>query len=220
MSPQKTAMPEQAPDVRNKNFEEVALGYTAEMAVEEAQRCLDCKKHPCVAGCPVNVQIPEFICQIAEGKFEEGYQIIRETNALPAVCGRVCPQETQCEELCVRSKKGEPVAIRRLERFAADWHIANIREKSVKPEPNGHKGAGPAGLTCAGDLTQKGYEVTIFKVFHLAGGVLVYGIPEFRLPKAIVQKKIDSLKDMGVKVETNMVIDTACKHGRILCNLH
>ena len=210
MSLEKVEMPVQEPQIRNRNFEEVALGYTEEMAMEEATRCLQCKHKPCVAGCPVNVQIPEFIGHIAKGEFEEAYQCIRQTNALPAVCGRVCPQETQCEELCVRGKKGEPVGIGRLERFAADWHMKHIEEKGSKPESNGHKvavvGAGPAGLTCAGDLRQKGYDVTIFEAFHLAGGVLVYGIPEFRLPKAIVRKEIDALKDMGVKVETNMVI--------------
>lgn len=210
MSLEKVKMPEQAPNIRNRNFEEVAQGYTAEMAVEEAQRCLGCKHRPCVAGCPVNVQIPEFIGKIAAGDFEGGYQTIRETNALPAVCGRVCPQETQCEELCVRGKKGEPVGIGRLERFAADCHMKNVEEKAKKPASNGKKvaviGAGPAGLTCAGDLCQKGYDVTIFEAFHLAGGVLVYGIPEFRLPKAIVRQEIDSLKEMGVKVSTNMVI--------------
>ena len=210
MSPKKVRMPEQDPNIRNKNFDEVALGYTPEMAAEEARRCLGCKHRPCVAGCPVNVRIPEFIGLIAEGKFEEGYQAIRETNSLPAVCGRVCPQETQCEILCVRAKKGEPVAIGRLERFAADYHMQNAEDKPQIPAPGGKKvaivGAGPAGLTCAGDLRMKGYDVTIFEAFHLAGGVLVYGIPEFRLPKAIVRAEIDSLKAMGVKIETNMVI--------------
>lgn len=210
MSLDKVDMPVQDPMVRNGNFQEVALGYTEEMAIEEAQRCLNCKHKPCVNGCPVNVKIPDFITKIAAGDFEGGYQTIRETNALPAVCGRVCPQETQCEELCVRGRKGDPVGIGRLERFAADWHMNNVKEKGEKPASNGHKvavvGAGPAGLTCAGDLCQLGYEVTIFEAFHLAGGVLVYGIPEFRLPKAIVRKEIDSLKAMGVHVETNMVI--------------
>jgi len=210
MSLEKVKMPEQEPHIRNRNFDEVALGYTEEMAIEEAKRCLNCKHRPCVEGCPVNVKIPDFIALIAEGKFEEAYQCIRETNALPAVCGRVCPQETQCEKYCVRGKKGEPVGIGRLERFAADWHMKHVEETPKKPESNGHKvaivGAGPAGLTCAGDLRQMGYDVTIFEAFHLAGGVLVYGIPEFRLPKAIVRKEIDSLKNMGVKVETNMVI--------------
>jgi len=210
MSLKKVAMPEQAPDVRNKNFQEVALGYTAEMAIEEAQRCLGCKNMPCVAGCPVGVRIPEFITQCAAGEFEQAYQTIKSTNALPAVCGRVCPQETQCEALCVRGKKGEPVAIGSLERFVADWYMANTVEKCVRPASNGRKvaiiGAGPAGLSCAGALARLGYAVTIFEAFHLAGGVLVYGIPEFRLPKAIVRKEIDSLREMGVKVENNMLI--------------
>lgn len=210
MSLKKVAIPEQDPMVRNKNFEEVALGYTAEMAVEEAQRCLGCKHKPCVAGCPVNVKIPEFISQVAAGDFEEAYQTVVSTNALPAVCGRVCPQESQCEELCVRGKKGEPVAIGRLERFVADWHMQNISEEKTPPPSNGHKvavvGAGPAGLSCAGDLAMMGYQVTIFEAFHTAGGVLVYGIPEFRLPKAIVAKEIESLRQIGVKINTNMVI--------------
>ncbi len=210
MSLKKCPMPEQAPDVRNKNFEEVALGYTAEQAVEEAQRCLNCKARPCVAGCPVNVQIPEFIKFVAEGDFSSAAKKIKETSALPAVCGRVCPQESQCEKFCVRGKKGEPVAIGRLERFAADW--ARNNEQRVAPEikKNGHKvaivGGGPSGLTCAGDLAIKGYDVTIFEAFHKAGGVLVYGIPEFRLPKAIVQSEIDALTDMGVKIETNYIV--------------
>ena len=210
MSLKKVAMPEQDPQVRNKNFAEVTLGYTAEMAKEEALRCLSCKTKPCIAGCPVNVRIPEFIEKIASGDFEEAYQILLSTNCLPAVCGRVCPQETQCEEKCVRAIKGEPVAIGRLERFAADYHIKNVADTSEPAAPNGHKvaviGSGPSGLTCAGDLAQLGYEVTIFEAFHKAGGVLVYGIPEFRLPKAIVQKEIDSLQRKGVKIMTNMVI--------------
>ena len=197
----KTPMPEQAPDVRNKNFEEVTLGYTAEMAVEEAQRCLNCKNKPCMTGCPVQVKIPEFIALVAEGKFLEAAAKIKETSALPAVCGRVCPQESQCECHCVRGIKGEAVAIGRLERFVADYARENSTEKAVKPEPNGHKvaivGAGPAGLTCAGDLARMGYEVTVFEALHTAGGVLMYGIPEFRLPKAIVQKEIDTLKGSG-----------------------
>jgi len=203
-------MPEQDPQVRNKNFAEVSLGYTAEMAKEEALRCLSCKTKPCVAGCPVNVRIPEFIGKVASGDFEEAYQILLSTNCLPAVCGRVCPQETQCEEKCVRAIKGEPVAIGRLERFVADYHIQNVVDTSEPVPPNGHKvaviGSGPSGLTCAGDLAQLGYEVTIFEAFHKAGGVLVYGIPEFRLPKAIVQKEIDGLQRKGVKIMTNMVI--------------
>ena len=210
MNPNKMPMPEQAPDVRNKNFDEVTLGYTPEMAVEEAQRCLNCKNKPCISGCPVQVKIPEFIALVAEGKFLEAAAKIKETSALPAVCGRVCPQETQCEQKCVRGIKGEPVAIGRLERFAADWDMKNGKNEVVKPESNGHKvaviGAGPAGLTCAGDLAKKGYEVTIFEAFHKAGGVLVYGIPEFRLPKAIVQKEVEGLEKMGVKVMTDMVI--------------
>ncbi|MGI6030573.1 MAG: NADPH-dependent glutamate synthase [Eubacteriales bacterium] len=206
---EKTKMPEQAPDVRNKNFEEVALGYTAEMAVNEATRCLNCKNKPCVAGCPVNVKIPEFISLVAAGDFKGAYYKIKETNSLPAVCGRVCPQENQCEGKCVRGIKGEPVGIGRLERFVADWAMENIHEKEEKPVSNGHKvavvGAGPAGLTCAGDLAKMGYQVTILEAFHVAGGVLMYGIPQFRLPKEIVQAEIQKLKDMGVDIETNMV---------------
>lgn len=211
MSPTKLPMPEQDPNVRNKNFKEVTLGYTAEMAIEEAQRCLNCKNQPCVSGCPVNVQIPEFISLIAEGKFLEANDKIKETSALPAVCGRVCPQESQCEAKCIRGIKGEPVAIGRLERFAADFAMSNPSKEPVKkPEPNGHKvavvGAGPASLTCAGDLAVKGYDVTVFEVLHTAGGVLMYGIPEFRLPKAIVQKEIDNLKALGVKFILNFVV--------------
>lgn len=210
MSMTKLPMPEQDPKVRARNFEEVSYGYTEEMAVEEAQRCLNCKHMPCVNGCPVNVQIPKFIKLIAEGKFADACSAIKETSALPAVCGRVCPQETQCEAKCVRGIKGEPVAIGRLERFAADWDMKNAKHEIEKPVSNGHKvaiiGAGPAGLTCAGDLAKKGYEVTIFEAFHKAGGVLVYGIPEFRLPKAIVQKEVEGLEKMGVKVMTDMVI--------------
>lgn len=210
MSLNKQKMPEQDPNIRNKNFLEVALGYTEEMAKEEAQRCLQCKNKPCVAGCPVNVQIPEFIKLVAEGKFEEAYEKIRETNSLPAVCGRVCPQETQCEQLCVRAKKGESVGIGRLERFVADWYMANKKNKVESVEKKNKKvaviGSGPAGLTCAGDLAKLGYEVTIFEAFHVPGGVLMYGIPEFRLPKALVQKEIDTVKELGVKIMTNMVI--------------
>lgn len=210
MSLEKVKMPEQAPNVRNKNFSEVALGYTEEMAKKEAQRCLQCKHKPCVNGCPVNVKIPEFIKLVAEGDFEGACLKVKETNGLPAVCGRVCPQETQCEELCVRAKKGESVGIGRLERFVADWHMKYGRDKVEKVETNGKKvaviGSGPAGLTCAGDLAKKGYDITIFEAFHIPGGVLMYGIPEFRLPKEIVQKEIDTLKEMGVKIETNMVI--------------
>ncbi len=210
MSLKKIEMPVQEPNIRNTNFEEVALGYTVEMAMEEANRCLSCKHKPCVNGCPVCVEIPAFIDEVKKGEFQKAYEIISTTSALPAVCGRVCPQETQCEAKCVRGIKGEPVAIGRLERFVADYHIAHGKEE-VKPiASNGHKvaiiGAGPAGLTCAGDLAKKGYEVTVFEALHVAGGVLVYGIPEFRLPKAIVQKEIDNLQAMGVKVCTNMVI--------------
>jgi glutamate synthase (NADPH/NADH) small chain len=203
-------MPEQAPDVRNHNFREVALGYTPEMAVEEAKRCLNCKHQPCVAGCPVNVKIPEFIMLVAQGEFEKAYEKIRETNALPAVCGRVCPQESQCEERCVRGIKGEPVAIGRLERFVADWYMENITKKVLKTPRNGHKvaviGSGPAGITCAGDLAKLGYDVTIFEAFHVPGGVLVYGIPEFRLPKALVQREIDAVREEGVTILTNMIV--------------
>ena len=203
-------MPAQEPDVRNKNFSEVALGYTKEMAMEEATRCLGCPKMPCKNGCPVQINIPDFISKVAEGDFEAAYQIINKTSSLPAVCGRVCPQENQCEKYCVRGVKGEPVAIGRLERFVADWHNANATQPPKKPETNGHKvaiiGSGPAGLTCAGDLAKMGYEVTVFEALHKAGGVLVYGIPEFRLPKAIVQKEVDTLKELGVEVCTNVVI--------------
>ncbi|MBQ7172273.1 MAG: NADPH-dependent glutamate synthase [Clostridia bacterium] len=211
LSPKKVPMPEQDPNVRNKNFGEVALGYTEKMAVEEAQRCLHCKTTPCVSGCPVNVQIPDFIARIAAGDFLGAADKIRETSALPAVCGRVCPQETQCESKCVRGIKGEPVAIGRLERFAADYAMnAASAETSSLPEKNGHRcavvGAGPSGLTCAGDLARMGYDVTVFEAFHTAGGVLVYGIPEFRLPKAIVEKEIDSLKALGVRFELNYIV--------------
>jgi glutamate synthase (NADPH/NADH) small chain len=214
MEPKKTPMPEQDPKVRATNFTEVALGYTEEMAVNEAMRCLQCKNQPCVAGCPVNVQIPDFIGLIAEGRYGDAYNKIRETNGLPAICGRVCPQETQCEERCVRGIKGEPVAIGRLERFASDYAI----DKGVAPPvcgyPIGKKaaviGSGPAGLTCAADLAKMGVDVTVFEAFHTSGGVLVYGIPEFRLPKALVKKEIDALVCMGVKIETNMVM------GRVL----
>ena len=213
MSPNKNPMPHQDPQVRSTNFNEVALGYTKEQAIDEAQRCLNCKNSPCVSGCPVQIRIPEFIAKVAEGDFEGAYQIIAKDSALPAVCGRVCPQESQCESKCIRGIKAEPVGIGRLERFVADWHNANATEKAVPPASNGHKvaviGSGPAGLTCAGDLAKKGYDVTVFEALHLAGGVLVYGIPEFRLPKSIVQKEVDTLKELGVKVETNMVIGRA-----------
>lgn len=210
MSPKKAPMPSQEPNVRNKNFLEVALGYTQEVAIEEAQRCLHCKHKPCVSGCPVHIQIPDFIKEVAEGNFGAAYDVISQSSSLPAVCGRVCPQESQCESKCVRGIKTEPVGIGRLERFVADWHNAQINVVVNKPQPNGHKvaviGSGPAGLTCAGDLAKKGYDVTVFEALHLAGGVLVYGIPEFRLPKSIVQKEVDTLKALGVKVETNMVV--------------
>ena len=210
MSPIKTPMPEQAPNIRNKNFEEVSLGYTPEMAMAEANRCLNCKNMPCVAGCPVNVQIPDFIKKIADGDFEGAYLKISETNALPAVCGRVCPQECQCEGKCIRGIKGESVAIGRLERFAADYYRENCEKKIPEIKQNGKKvaviGAGPASLTCAGDLAKLGYKVTVFEAFHTPGGVLVYGIPEFRLPKSIVAKEIKGLEDLGVEIKTNMVI--------------
>ncbi|GAE88338.1 NADPH-dependent glutamate synthase [Acetivibrio straminisolvens] len=210
MSMKKVPMPEQDPNVRNKNFLEVALGYTEQMAMEEAQRCLNCKHKPCVDGCPVNVKIPEFIQLIAQGKFEEAYNKIKETNNLPAICGRVCPQETQCEKFCVRGIKGESVAIGRLERFAADWHMKNGTASHDKPKKNGKRvaviGSGPASLTCASDLAKLGYEVTIFEAFHVPGGVLMYGIPEFRLPKKLVQDEIDTIKQLGVEIKTNMVI--------------
>ena len=210
MSLTKNPMPSQDPNVRNKNFEEVALGYTEEQALDEAQRCLNCKNKPCMTGCPVMVHIPEFIAEVAKGNFEEAYQIISNTSALPAVCGRVCPQESQCEKYCVRGKKGDPVGIGRLERFVADWHNAHATAAPEKPASNGHRvavvGSGPAGLTCAGDLARKGYEVTVFEALHLAGGVLVYGIPEFRLPKSIVQKEVDGLKALGVTIATDTVV--------------
>ena len=206
----KTPMPEQEPQVRAHNFKEVALGYTAEMAMEEAGRCLNCKKPKCVEGCPVNVRIPEFIAKVHEGDFKTAYEIITSTNALPALSGRVCPQESQCESKCVRGIKGESVAIGRLERFVADWYRENVNAMPEKAVSNGIKvavvGSGPAGLTCASDLAKKGYQVSIFEALHTAGGVLVYGIPEFRLPKAIVQQEIDGLKKMGVDFECNMVI--------------
>lgn len=210
MSLNKNEMPVQAPDVRNKNFKEVALGYTEEQAIDEAKRCLNCKNKPCVTGCPVQIDIPAFIAEVAEGNFEEAYKIITKSSSLPAVCGRVCPQETQCESKCVRGKKGEPVAIGRLERYIADRHNALAETTVEKPVSNGHKaaviGSGPSGLACAGDLAKKGYDVTIFEALHVAGGVLSYGIPEFRLPKSIVQKEIEGLKALGVKVETNTVV--------------
>ncbi len=206
----KNPMPIQDAEIRNKNFSEVALGYTTEQAIDEAKRCLNCKNKPCVGGCPVKIYIPEFIEKVAEGKFDEAYDIIAQSSSLPAICGRVCPQENQCEGKCVRGIKGEPVAIGRLERFVADYHNAKENAKSTPPAPNGHKvaviGSGPSGLTCAGELAKKGYTVTVFEALHIAGGVLVYGIPEFRLPKAIVSKEIEGLKELGVEIRTNSVI--------------
>ncbi len=206
----KTPVKEQAPSVRARNFQEVTYAYTEQEAINEATRCLNCKNKPCVSGCPVNVRIPEFIAEVANGNFEKAYEIIKTTNALPAVCGRVCPQENQCEGKCVRGIKGEPVAIGRLERFCADYVMNKNIEIVNNVEKNGIKcaivGAGPAGLTCAGDLAMLGYDVTVFEAFHTAGGVLMYGIPEFRLPKAVVQKEIDNLEAMGVTFMTNMVI--------------
>lgn len=210
MDMKKCPMPVQEPEVRNKNFEEVALGYTYDMAVSEARRCLNCKNKPCVSACPVQIDIPAFIERVANEDMEGAFEILSQSTSLPAVCGRVCPQENQCEGKCVRGIKGEPVGIGRLERFVADYHRENCKDTPVKPESNGHKvaviGAGPSGLTVAGDLAKMGYEVTIYEALHLAGGVLVYGIPEFRLPKAIVQKEIDNLKAIGVDIQTNMVI--------------
>lgn len=210
MSPVKNEMPVQKPEIRNKNFSEVALGYTEEQAIDEAKRCLNCKNKPCVSGCPVQIDIPAFIAEVAEGRFEEAYKIITRSSSLPAVCGRVCPQETQCESKCVRGIKGEPVAIGRLERFVADLHNSRENASAEKIASNGHKaaiiGSGPSGLACAGDLARLGCDVTIFEALHVAGGVLSYGIPEFRLPKTIVQKEIEGLKALGVKIETNTVI--------------
>ncbi|MBQ2275798.1 MAG: NADPH-dependent glutamate synthase [Lachnospiraceae bacterium] len=210
MSLTKVVMPEQEPNVRNKNFDEVTLGYTKEMAMEEATRCLNCKNKPCVSKCPVNVSIPEFIAHVAEGDFEAAYQTITRDNALPAICGRVCPQENQCEGQCVRGIKGEPVGIGRLERFVADYHMKNAKVEPLQVEKNGKKvavvGSGPAGITCAGELIKKGYDVTVFEALHKAGGVLSYGIPEFRLPKDLVAKEIETIEQLGVKIETNVVV--------------
>ena len=210
MSLKRNEMPTQDAILRASNFEEVALGYSEETAINEALRCLECKNMPCVSGCPVNIHIPEFISKIKEGDFEAAYEVIAKSSSLPAVCGRVCPQESQCEAKCVRGIKGESVGIGRLERFVADWHNAHNTENIEKPKSNGHKvavvGSGPSGLTCAGDLAKKGYNVTVFEALHLAGGVLVYGIPEFRLPKAVVQKEVDTLKALGVEIKTNVVI--------------
>ena len=210
MSLTKNAMPTQDASVRAHNFDEVALGYTEEQALDEANRCLNCKNMPCVSGCPVKIHIPAFIEKIREGDFEGAYRIISRSSSLPAVCGRVCPQEVQCESKCVRGIKGEPVGIGRLERFVADWHNTFCQDAPIRPASNGHRvavvGSGPSGLTCAGDLAKAGYEVTVFEALHTAGGVLVYGIPEFRLPKRIVAKEVDTLKALGVKIETNVVI--------------
>lgn len=210
MSLKKNEMPVQDPNVRNHNFSEVALGYSEETAIDEAMRCLNCKNMPCVSGCPVNIHIPAFIEKIKEGDFEGAYQVISESSSLPAVCGRVCPQETQCESKCVRGIKGEPVGIGRLERFVADWHNAHDTDNIKAPEFNGHKvavvGSGPSGLTCAGDLAKKGYKVSVFEALHTAGGVLVYGIPEFRLPKKIVKNEVDGLKKLGVEIDTDVII--------------
>ena len=206
----KHEMPSQAPEVRSHNFREVALGYSEETAIAEAQRCLNCKDHPCMQGCPVNIHIPEFIAKIKEKDYEGAYEIITKSSSLPAVCGRVCPQESQCESKCTMGIKFEPVGIGRLERFAADWHNDNSEKVPTAPEFNGHTvavvGSGPSGLTCAGDLAKKGYKVSVYEALHTAGGVLVYGIPEFRLPKAIVAKEVETLKSLGVDIETNVVI--------------
>lgn len=210
MSKEKVKMPEQDPNVRNKNFSEVSTGYTLDMAKEEATRCLQCKNKPCISGCPVSVRIPEFIENILEGDLDKAYETITSTNNLPAICGRVCPQENQCEGVCTRAKNGEAVGIGRLERFVADYHMANSQNKKVEIVKNHKKvavvGAGPSGLTCAGDLAKKGYDVTIFEAFHTAGGVLMYGIPEFRLPKELVQKEIKNVLDLGVELKTNTVV--------------
>lgn len=210
IDPKKHEMPSQAPEIRAHNFSEVALGYDEETAVSEAMRCLNCKNRPCVSGCPVNISIPDFIARIKERDYEGAYSIITKSSSLPAVCGRVCPQESQCESKCTLGVRFEPVGIGRLERFVADYHNANSTEKPVMPEQNGHKvaivGSGPSGLTCAGDLAKKGYKVSVFEALHTAGGVLVYGIPEFRLPKAIVAKEVETLKELGVDIETNVVI--------------
>lgn len=210
MSVKRNIMPTQDPEIRNKNFSEVALGYTEEQAIDEAKRCLNCRHKPCIGGCPVKIHIPDFIAKVAEGKFEEAYDIIAKSSSLPAVCGRVCPQENQCEGKCIRGIKGEAVAIGRLERFVADYHNKNCTKAPEKIEKNGHRvaviGSGPSGLSCASDLAKRGYEVTIFEALHTPGGVLVYGIPEFRLPKEIVKKEIDGLKALGVDIQTNVVI--------------
>ncbi len=210
MSPKKNPMPTQEPLIRARNFDEVALGYIEKMAIDEAERCLSCKNKPCVSGCPVGIDIPSFIQRVKVGEFEEAYRIITEASSLPAVCGRVCPQENQCEGKCVRGIKGEPVGIGRLERFVADHHNANVKTPPARPTPNGHRvaviGSGPSGISCAGELAKRGYDVTVFEALHTAGGVLVYGIPEFRLPKAIVAKEIATLQQLGVHIEVNTVV--------------
>ncbi len=210
MRKDKNKMPEQSPIERIKNFSEVELGYSVSQAVDEAKRCLNCKNKPCSSACPVGIDIPKFIGEVAKENFEVAYKVLKESTSLPAVCGRVCPQEIQCESMCVRGKNGEPVAIGKLERFVADYHMQNSKEKLPKPVFNGHKvaiiGSGPSGLTCAGDLAKMGYKVTVFEALHVAGGVMVYGIPEFRLPKTIVQKEIENLKELGVEIKTNSVI--------------
>ena len=210
MSNTKNPMPTLDPHTRAASFDEVASGYSEAAAIDEALRCLNCKNMPCVSGCPVNIHIPEFIAKVKEGDFEGAYEIISKTSSLPAVCGRVCPQEVQCEAKCVRGIKGEPVGIGRLERFVADWHNAHSEKTIEKPVSNGHRvaiiGSGPSGLTCAGDLARLGYDVTVYEALHTAGGVLVYGIPEFRLPKTIVKAEVDNLKALGVKLMTNVVI--------------
>ena len=210
MSLKKNEMPAQPADVRNGNFDEVALGYTEEQALDEAARCLHCKNKPCREGCPVGIDIPAFIARVAEKDYEGAYQVIAESSSLPAVCGRVCPQETKCEKHCVRAIKGESVGIGRLERFVADYHNTHSKAEAVRPAFNGHRvaviGSGPAGLTCAGELARMGYDVTVFEALHLPGGVLVYGIPEFRLPKAIVSREVETLRSLGVKIETNVVV--------------
>ena len=221
MSPTKVPMPQQDPNVRNKNFEEVATGYTAEMAMEEATRCINCKNRPCMTGCPVNVPIPGFIEQVAAGNFEKAYEIITSENALPAICGRVCPQENQCEGKCIRGIKGESVSIGRLERFVADYHMAHGEKAELNIEKNGKRvavvGSGPAGITCAGELAKKGYDVTIFEALHKAGGVLSYGIPEFRLPKdKVVAAEVENVKSLGVKIETNVVIGKSVKIDELM----
>ena len=231
MSPQKNPMPVQDPLVRSHNFDEVAKGYTRRMAMDEADRCLNCKNMPCVSACPVGISIPSFIQKVKIGEMEEAYRIITESSSLPAVCGRVCPQESQCEGKCVRGIKGEPVGIGRLERYVADYHNSHAKEELVRPVSNGHRvavvGAGPAGLTCAGDLAKRGYDVTVYEALHTAGGVLVYGIPEFRLPKSIVAREIKTLEQLGVQIKVNTVVEVSAnrhfclfsKHNHNGCNI-